>query len=312
MNRPHLERHQLWYYLAAIALGLLCGRNAAAVSLADAALMPLLGLLMAATFTQVSMLQLRSALADVRFSAAVVLGNFVLMPLLAWALATWLPLPAPARLGLLLVLLVPCTDWFITFAHLGRGDMGRAIAVTPLNLLLQFLLLPLYLWWMHDASQPLPALDIAPLLLVIALPLALALLMERVQSRRPAIASLRERLGDWPVPLLALVLMAVAAVQAHALDDATALLPVLLPAFIGFLLLSALVAHTLATMFALPAAQGRTLAFSLGTRNSFVVLPLALALPAGWELAAVVIVTQTLVELLGMLVWLRWMPRLFR
>ena len=48
-----------------------------------------------------------------------------------------------------------------------------------------------------------------------------------------------------------------------------------------------------------------------GTLNALV-LPLALALPQGWSIAAVVVVTQSLVELLGMLVYLRWVPRLFR
>jgi arsenite transporter len=61
----------------------------------------------------------------------------------------------------------------------------------------------------------------------------------------------------------------------------------------------------------LPAGQGRTLAISLGTRNSFVVLPFALTLPAGWEAAAMVIVLQSLVELLGMLAYLASMPRPF-
>ena len=45
---------------------------------------------------------------------------------------------------MLLVLLVPCTDWFITFTRLGGGDTLRAITVTPLNLLVQLLLLPVY------------------------------------------------------------------------------------------------------------------------------------------------------------------------
>jgi ACR3 family arsenite efflux pump ArsB len=54
-------------------------------------------------------------------------------------------------------------------------------------------------------------------------------------------------------------------------------------------------------------------AFSLGTRNSFVVLPLALSLPADWHVAAVVIVVQSLVELFGMTIYLWWIPRrLFR
>lgn len=46
-----------------------------------------------------------------------------------------------------------CTDWFITFTQLGRGNTARTIAVTPLNLLLQLLLLPVYLWLMLPAAD---------------------------------------------------------------------------------------------------------------------------------------------------------------
>jgi hypothetical protein len=58
-----------------------------------------------------------------------------------------------------------------------------------------------------------------------------------------------------------------------------------------------LTAKGLASLMALPTDHGRTLAFSLGTQNSFVVLPFALSLPVGWEVAAVVIVVQSMVEL---------------
>ena len=44
------------------------------------------------------------------------------------------------------------------------------------------------------------------------------------------------------------------------------------------------------------------------TRNSLVVLPLALALPAEFALAPAVVVTQTLVELAGMVVLTRVVP----
>ncbi len=41
-------------------------------------------------------------------------------------------------------------------------------------------------------------------------------------------------------------------------------------------------------------------------------LPIAPALPAGYEITVVVIVFQSLIELLGMIAYLRWMPsRLF-
>ncbi|MCA1979567.1 MAG: arsenic resistance protein, partial [Thiobacillus sp.] len=119
----------------------------------------------------------------------------------------------------------------------------------------------------------------------------------------------RERLAWAPVPLLAVVVCLIAGAQVGAVIEATALLPVVVPLFVVYLVFAALAAKLLARTLRLPAAQGRTLAFSLGTRNSFVVLPFALALPAGWEVAAVVIVVQSLVELFGMVAYLAWLPR---
>lgn len=67
-------------------------------------------------------------------------------------------------------------------------------------------------------------------------------------------------------------------------------------------------ARFVARRFGLAVAEQRTVVFSAGTRNPSVVLPLALALPAGWELAAAIIVIQSLVELGAMIVYLRWIP----
>ena len=96
--------------------------------------------------------------------------------------------------------------------------------------------------------------------------------------------------------------------QVGAVVEALGLLSTVVPVFVAFLVLAALLAKVLALVLRLPNDQGRTLAFSLGTRNSFVVLPFALTLPAGWEVAAVVIVVQSLVELFGMVVYLWWLP----
>ena len=52
--------------------------------------------------------------------------------------------------------------------------------------------------------------------------------------------------------------------------------------------------------------------FSGVTRNSLVVLPLALALPDGTGLAALAVLTQTLVELLVMLALVALVPRVVR
>lgn len=62
--------------------------------------------------------------------------------------------------------------------------------------------------------------------------------------------------------------------------------------------------------FHLEVPASRAAIFTGATRNSLVVLPLAVALPDNLAVAAVVLVTQTLAEVLGMVTYVRFIPRL--
>jgi arsenite transporter len=182
---------------------------------------------------------------------------------------------------------------------------------------LQFLLLPLYLWLMLPSEQFTAVLsieDLAPAAIgLIGIPLLLAAFTERWMEAAPSRGVWRERLAWWPAPLLTLVVFLVAGAQVGVVRESGAVLLQVLPVFIGFALAAALIARLLMHGLRLPVTAGRTLAFSLGTRNAFVVLPFALALPSGWETTVVVIVFQTLVELFAMVFYLWWIPRrLFR
>ncbi|SDL44961.1 Arsenite efflux pump ArsB, ACR3 family [Franzmannia pantelleriensis] len=311
--RERMERHQAWIYLACILAGLALGLwRPTLAAMLEPLLWPLLGGLLYATFTQIPLLQVRRGVRDWRFIAALLLGNFVLIPLLVGVATSLLPLSAAVQAGVLLVLLVPCTDWFISFTHLGRGDAGRAIAAAPLLLLGQIVALPAYLWlflgpgWfqMVLSTQLLGAF--AGLILT---PLALAWLTERLAKRRAGAKRLVEGLGALPVPLLALVVLAIAASQVTGLGGLGSILLQVLAIFLAYLLLAALLGRLLGRGFGLAPGPARTLTFSFGTRNSFVVLPIALTLPEAWQIAVVVIVFQSLVELFGMVAYLRWVPR---
>ena len=270
MDRLTLERRQVWIYLATIVGGLILGSQWPAVGPHfETLLWPVLAALLYATFVQVPLLHVRDAFRDRRFVLAILLGNFVFIPLAVWLSLTWLPDDPALHLGVLLVLLVPCTDWFITFTQLGRGNTARAIAVTPLNLLLQLLLLPAYLWLMLPAADFSAALKTEAMLpaalALIGLPLAAAALTERWVEAQAGRAVWRDRLGWWPVPLLAVVVFLIAGAQVGTVFDAGPVLLTVLPVFVGFLLVAALLARGLARWLRLPMEAGRTLAFSLGT-----------------------------------------------
>ncbi|MGA4495538.1 arsenic resistance protein [Vreelandella venusta] len=315
--REQLERQQSWVYLGFICLGLMMGLIVPLLaSSLEQLLWPLLGILLYATFTQIPLLHIKQSVTDKRFIAALLIGNFIIIPALLGLLVLGvsvlgLPLSPPVIAGVLLVLLMPCTDWFITFTHLGKGDAARAVAATPLLLLIQMAALPVYLWLFLGGEwfQLTFSTDLlSAFASLIMLPLGLAWLTELASQRYHAIGRVTEQLGYLPVPLLALVVFIIAASQLNSVLILSYVLVQVVFIFVGYLVVAAILGTVLGRLFKLPITSARTLVFSFGTRNSFVMLPIALTLPNGWQAAVVVIVFQSLVELFGMVALIRWVP----
>ncbi|WP_441996498.1 arsenic resistance protein [Pseudoalteromonas sp.] len=308
-----MEKYQVFIYLTGILIGLLVGVKFPEQSeILEWALWPLLGMLLYTTFTQVPLGHLREAFSDSRFMLAAVIGNFVVLPLIVWGLMSVGPNLPAVKLGILLVLLVPCTDWFITFTHLGGGDTKRAIAFSPVSLLLQLILLPVYIWLFLGSEITTSVMQRELVLAffgLIVLPLAAAFATEKWAEKREGRETILNAFGWLPVPLLALVVFSIAAAQVNVVIDSLGILPSLFAVFSAFLLIAGVLSLVLSKIFSLPTNQGRVLAFSLGSRNSFVVLPLALSLPSSFELTVVVIVFQSLVELFGMAAYIWWVPK---
>tara|TARA_R110001583_G_scaffold78827_1_gene213453 strand:- start:2668 stop:3627 length:960 start_codon:yes stop_codon:yes gene_type:complete len=311
--REMIERHQVWAYLIAVVLGLVVGwTSSLGDRVPDGVIWALLGVLLYATFTQTPLTHLWDVFRDRRFMSALLTGNFLVMPAITALLVLALPDNDALKLGVLLVLLMPCTDWFVTFTHLGKGDSTRAIAATPVLLIAQLALLPLYLWFFLG-NQFDVNLEIGRHLLpafagLIIVPLILAFLTEKWAEKSEKATGLIRSMGLMPVPLLTVVLFIISMTQVSQIDSTGALIWALMIVFPAYLFAAALVGKTLQRAFRLPVATGRTVIFSLGTRNSFVVLPLALSMPEAWATAVVVIVVQSLVELFGMMFYLRWVP----
>ncbi len=307
IQREQLEKHQVWVYLLAAAAGVGFGLWLRP-DVPDAFIYTTLGVLLYATFSQVPVMHLSAAMGDRRFLAAALAANFILVPAAVWLLAWIVPREPAILLGVYMVLLVPCTDWYIVFTHLGKGDTKLAIASTPVLLLAQLILLPVYLWLFmgHTFREVIRAAPfVIVFVLLILVPLAAAGLTQVWADRRRAGARAVEGLAWLPVPCLAVVVLMIALSQAeHVLHHLRGMERVML-AFVLYIVLAAGIAGWTSRRFQLPMASGRTLMFSVGTRNSFVVLPFALALPSGWELAVTIVVLQPLVELFGMLVLLR-------
>lgn len=268
---------------------------------------PVLGAVLYATFLQVELRTIPEALRDRRFLGTALLANFAVVPVVVGLAVLALPLEKAVAAGILLVLLAPCTDWFVSFARLGGGDTRLAVALTPVMLLAQAVMLPLYVWLFGDVTltweQARPV--IVALAFVVVLPFVVAVLTQRSIQTASAPAWFAAK---GTVPLLAATLFLVAASEVSRAWDARADIAVALVVFALYALAAAPFARAIGDRAGLGPLSSRTLAFNLGTRNSFVVLPIALTLPPEYALAAAVVAGQALVELVAMVGYVKWVP----
>lgn len=311
--RERLESRQVLIYFAVVASAVIVATLISGTERLQRAINSALALMLFVTFLQVPIGSLRKAFRYRRFFVALLTANFIVIPMLVAVLIPFAPPDPLIRLGVLLVLLCPCIDYVVTFSHLGHADSRLLLAATPVLLIAQMLLLPLWLALLlgADASRLVHA---GPFLhafvWLIGIPLALAMLCQFWASRSSAGARATEILGILPVPAVAIVLFIVIAAVVPQLGPGLIAALGVMPLYIVFAAIAPLMGWMVACVSRLDARAGRAVAFSGATRNSLVVLPLALAVRGAIPLLPAVIVTQTLVELVASLIYIRVMPRL--
>ncbi|MGV9408337.1 bile acid:sodium symporter [Nocardia sp. NPDC003693] len=309
-----MEHHQVAIYLAALAVGAGAGLAApGAGPRLEHLINPFLAALLYVTFLQVPVSQLGRSLRAGRFLGAALVVNFVVVPLVVVAMFVFLPAETAVRVGVLLVLLTPCVDYVIVFSGLAGGASTRLLAATPLLLIAQMVLLPVFLLLFlgEDLAE---VVEAGPFLhafiVLIVIPLTLAWLTQAWAARAESGRRVAGAVSMAMVPLMAAVLITVVASQVPKIGEDLGQVAAVVPFYVVFLVVMAFAGKAVARLFGLDAADARAIVFSGATRNSLVVLPLALALPDALAVAAVVVVTQTLVEVIGMVAYIRLVPRL--
>lgn len=311
--REILDERQVAIYLGAIAIGVLTGIGIPGVATLESAIDPALAFMLFVTFLQVPLPELGMALRNTRFLAALLTTNFILVPVVAALLLQLLPDEPMLRLAVLFVLLTPCVDYVVTFTHLGRGDAKLMLAATPALLLLQMALLPVYLRVLLGSGasglvRPEPFVQAFAWL--IAVPLLMAAALQFWAARTAAGIRTTTTLGLLPVPATALVLFLVVAAVMPQIGPAAGAAMTAAPIYAAYAVIAPLLGWLVARACRLDVGAARAVAFSAATRNSLVILPLAFAVPNGVPLVPAVIVTQTMIELVSELIYVRWIPRL--
>ena len=312
LSKQWIQHNQVGLYAVAVLLAIGVGLGLpSASSVLEPLINPVLAVLLYVTFLEIPFIRIRRAFRNGRFMLAALGMNFIVVPVVVFGLTRFLPQEPVILVGVFMVLLTPCIDYVITFTELAGGDAEQITAATPALMLVQLLLLPLYLW-LFMGQQVAEFIEAGPFIeafvVIIALPLTLAWATEYWAERSRRGTEWQETMGWLPVPMMGVTLFVVIASQLPRVQDSIGQIAAVIPVYVSFLVIMPLLGRLTADLLGMDVGESRALVFTSVTRNSLVILPLALALPSGYALTPAVVVTQTLVELSGMVVLTRVVP----
>ncbi|WP_210129475.1 arsenic resistance protein [Staphylococcus sp. GDX8P66P] len=310
-----IEKYQIYIYFIALLSGVLVGLiSNIFANILESIISASLFLLMFSMFSQIPFFNIKHSLLNIKSILALLISNFIVIPLFVYGLIQLFDISdAPILIGLYLVLLTPCIDYVLVFNALGKGNERLMLFATPLLFICQILLLPLY-FTLFLNTDIFSQIDILPFfksfLMFIIFPLLLALLLQYSSNKSKNINQILKFTSWLPEIFMALVLFSIVGSQINKIIHNLNIVITVIPIYICFLIIVPLIGTLCGKLFKVTQETKRTIAFSSSTRNALVVLPLALGLPNHWvTITTTVIITQTLCELLGELIYIKMIPK---
>ena len=252
-----LDRVQPFMLLSAIALGLVLAYFSP-TNAAKLAPLVTVGVFLVIYFIMlsVSMQGVMHAFARWKPAALAIGINFLITPLIAWALGyLFLQNDPDIWGGLILYLVTPCIGWYLVFTELAKGDVELGGSLLFWNVVLQILLLPVYMALLAGIVVEIEIADVLrSVVTFLVLPLGLAAATRWLLGRfgvHIEVAKEKVALPYLKVITLMIVIAAMCASQgAMFFDNPSVILKMMLPG-VAFFVLAFLMAIVAARAFQL-------------------------------------------------------------
>lgn len=286
-------------FLAA-AIGIFAGKINAIQENAEYFITPLLVLMLYLTFLQIPLQQAKQAFSNTKFASASLLMNFVWTPLLAWFLASLFLGDQPALyIGFIMLLVTPCTDWYLVFTGIAKGNVALSTAILPVNLILQIVLLPFYLLLFGGTAGAFElSFLVENVFAVLLLPLLLAIATKRLFKKNTWLnENLTAKLNALPMIFLSLAIAAMFASQGGLLLANWDLFGKLLVPILLFFVVNFIIAQKTGQLLKFSYEDKVSLNLTTLARNSPIALAIAMTAFPEQPLIALTLVIGPLLEL---------------
>ena len=298
-----LAKLQPIFIIASACAGILAGTALPVVGRrAGAFIEPFLMLMLFFVFLSVDMRKIRSSFKDKRFAIAALIINFGWTPVFAFLLAKiFLSQSVDLQIGFIMLMVTPCTDWYLIFTGLAKGNVALGSSILPLNLVAQIALLPLYLsLFMGEAVSFTAGVIIQSIALVLIIPSVSANLLKAAFKRagkRELVEKIAGKSEDIQFLLLCCAIAAMFSSQGALLIARLVVFTELAPPVILFFAVNGTAVFWVGAALGLSRQDRTALLFTTSARNSPVSLAIAAVTFPARPVIALALVMGPLLEL---------------
>ena len=249
-------------------------------------------------FLEVPLNELKDSFKNTKFTATSLIVNFIWTPLFGYFLGSlFLKGNVDVMIGFFMLILTPCTDWYLVFTKLAKGDLTLSLSILPINLILQIILLPIYLVIFFSSANTMDYAQLAhSLLIVIVIPFIAAQIVKFILNH-----DLKEKATDvfsnMQIWFLALAVFCIFASQGELLfTNLDSVITIFVPLII-FFIANTIIDLLLCEKINFTYEEYASLTMTTLARNSPLALAIAINSFPGHELISIALVIGPLIEL---------------
>jgi ACR3 family arsenite efflux pump ArsB len=249
-------------------------------------------------FLEVPLKNLKKSFTNIKFTSTTLIINFIWTPLFGYFLGNlFLNGNIDIFIGFFMLILTPCTDWYLVFTKIAKGDLNLSLSLLPINLILQIILLPVYLIIFFSSNNSMSYTDLGySLLIVIVIPFILAQLTKAILND-----DINEKASDffsnYQIVFLALAVFAIFNSTGELLfKNLNSVLTIFIPLII-FFITNTIIDLLLSEKINFTYEEYASLTMTTLARNSPLALAIAINSFPGRELIAIALVIGPLIEL---------------
>ena len=257
-------------------------------------------LLLYILFLSVDLNNLKSSFKNIRYTSATVIINFIITPIIGYIIGlAFFKDIIEIRMGILMLLVTPCTDWYLVFTGLSKGNVELNMSILPLNLILQIILMPVYLIFFLGSEINLNISHmLGSIIFVLAIPFICSIISKFFIKNKIGIQNFLEEQGDnLQLLFLCLAVIVMFATEGESLVNNPMLLLQMIIPLLCFFILIFFIAQIIGRGLKFNKKDIIALNFTTLARNSPLALAIAVATFPTQPLISLVLVVGSLIEL---------------